>query len=57
MQKMISDSFAVALRKIHGRSVTASDVRNNSQNLVHDFIFSNQAYLFTRNIPGKFMNM
>ena len=32
--------------------VTASDVRNNSQNL-HDFIFSNQAYLFMRNIPGS----
>ena len=52
MQKKISDSIAVALRKIHGRSVTASDVRNNSQNL-HDFILSNQAYLLMRNIPGS----
>ena len=52
MQKKISDSIAVALRTVHGRSVTASDVLNNSQNL-HDFIVSNQAYLFMRNIPGS----
>ena len=52
MQKKISDSIAVALRTIHGISVTASDARNNSRNL-HDFIFSNQAYLFMRNIPGS----
>ena len=50
--KKISDSIAVALKEIHGRSVTASNVRNNSQNL-HDFIFSNQAYLFITNIPGS----
>ena len=50
MQEKVSDSIAVALRKIYGRSVTASDVRNNSQHL-HDFIFSNQAYLFMRNVP------
>ena len=50
----MSDSInvAVALRTIHGVSVTASDARNNSRNL-HYFIFSNQAYLFMRNIPGS----
>ena len=52
--KKISDSIhvAVALRTIHGVSVTGSDAHNNSRNL-HDFIFSNQAYLFMRNIPGS----
>ena len=52
MQKKISDSIAVALRTIHGISVKTSDARNNNQN-PHDFIFSNQAYLFMRNIPGS----
>ena len=52
MQKKVSDSIPVASRMIHGISVTASDARNNSRNL-HDFIFSYQAYLFMRNIPGS----
>ena len=52
MQKKVSDSIAVALRTIHGVRVTASNSCNNSRNL-HDFIFSYQAYLFMRNIPGS----
>ena len=50
-QKKVSDSINIALKKVHGQSVTASQLRNNPQNLVN-LICQNQAYLFLRQIPG-----
>ena len=50
-QKKVSDSINIALKKVHGQSVTASQLRNNPQNLVN-LICQNQAYLFLTQIPG-----
>lgn len=50
-QQKVSDSINIALKKVHGQSLTASQLRNNPQNLVN-LICQNQAYLFLRQIPG-----
>ena len=51
-QKKVSDSISIALRKLHGQAVTASQFRSNDQ-YIKNLIFKDQAYLFLRNIPGS----
>jgi hypothetical protein len=50
-QKKVSDSINIALKKIHGHSMTASQLRSNPQSL-QNLICQDQAYLFLRQIPG-----
>ena len=50
-QKKVSDSINIALKKVHGQSVTASQLRNNLERLTN-LICQDQAYLFLRQIPG-----
>ena len=50
-QKKVSDSMNIALKKVHGQSVTASQLRNNPERLTN-LICQDQAYLFLRQIPG-----
>ena len=51
-QKKISDSINVALKKLHGQSVKASQVKSNSQDF-QNLLLQDQAYLFLRQIPGS----
>ena len=46
-QKKVSDSRNIALKKVHGQSVTASQLRANPYRLVN-LICQDQAYLFQR---------
>ena len=50
-QKKVSDSINIALRKVHGQSLTASHLRSNVQSL-QNLICQDQAYLVLRQIPG-----
>ena len=50
-QKKVSDSINIALKKVHGQPVSASQLRSNVQSL-QNLICQNQAYLFLRQIPG-----
>ena len=50
-QKKVSDSINIALKKIHGQSVTASQLKSNAETL-RNLICHDQAYLFLRQIPG-----
>lgn len=50
-QKKVSDSINIALKKVHGHSVTAAQLRSNPQGL-QNLICQDQAYLFLRQIPG-----
>ena len=50
-QKKVSDSINIALKKIHGQPLTASQIRSNPQSL-QNLICQDQAYLFLRQIPG-----
>ena len=50
-QKKVSDSTNIALKKVHGLSVTASQLRANPYRLV-SLICEDQAYFFQRQIPG-----
>ena len=51
-QKKVSDSINIALKKTHGESLIASNVKRNSKKLKH-LMFTDQAYLFMQNIPGS----
>ena len=51
-QKKVSDSINIALKKLHGQTLTASQFRSNEQ-CVKNLIFKDQAYLFLRGIPGS----
>ncbi|CAB3992912.1 Hypothetical predicted protein [Paramuricea clavata] len=51
-QKNIHDSINIALKKIHGQLVTASQLKSNSQ-AFQNLLFQDQAYLFLRQIPGS----
>ena len=51
-QKKVSDSINIALKKVHGQPVTASQVRSNTQ-VLQNLISQDQAYLFLRQIPGS----
>jgi len=50
-QKKVSDSINIALKKLQGQSITASNLKHNTQQL-QNLIYHDQAYLFLRNIPG-----
>ena len=50
-QKKVSDSINIALKKIQGQSVTASEIKSNV-NKLKSLICQDQAYLFLRQIPG-----
>ena len=47
----MSDSIIIALKKVHGHFLTASQVRSNAQSL-QNLICQDQAYLFLRQIPS-----
>ena len=49
-QKNVSDSINIALKKVHGQPVTASNIRSSVQTL-QNLICKDQAYLFLRQIP------
>ena len=50
-QKKVSDSIDIALKKVHGQSVTASQLRANPYRLVN-LTCEDQAHLFQRQIPA-----
>ena len=50
-QKKVSDSINIALKKIQGQSVTASEIKSDV-NKLKGLICQDQAYLFLRQIPG-----
>ena len=51
-QKKVSDITNIALKKVYGEPVTASQVRSNTQ-VPQNLISQDQAYLFLRQIPGS----
>ena len=51
-QKKVTDSINIALKKVHGQSVTESQVRSNTQ-ILQNLISQDQAYLFLRQISGS----
>ena len=52
-QKKVQDSISVALKKVHGHSLTAGEVRSMDSSSFQNLIFSDQAYLIMKNIPGS----
>ena len=50
-QKKVSDSINIALKKIQGQPVTASEIKSDV-NKLKGLICQDQAYLFLRQIPG-----
>ena len=50
-QKKVLDSINIALKKIHGQPVTASQIKSDV-NKLKGLICQDQAYLFLRQIPG-----
>ena len=50
-QKKVSDSINIALKKIHGQSMTVSQIKSDLNHL-KGLICLDQAYLFLREIPG-----
>ena len=52
-QKKVQDSINIALKKVSGHRLTASQVRNMSNDTMNHLIFSDQAYYFMKNIPGS----
>ena len=50
-QKKVSDSINIALKKVHGQAITASQVKSDV-NQLKGLICQDQAYLFLRQIPG-----
>ncbi len=51
-QKKISDGINIALKKVHGQAVTASQVKSDTQ-AFQNLLLQDQAYLFLRQIPGS----
>ena len=52
-QKKVSDSINIALKKIHGQTLTASQIRSIDAQNLQNLICQDQAYLFLRQIPGS----
>ena len=52
-QKKVSDSINIALKKIHGQPLTASQIRSIDAQNLQNLICQDQAYLFLRQIPGS----
>ena len=50
--KKVSDSISIALKKLRGQMVTASQLRSGDQ-YIKQLVFKDQAYLFLRDIPGS----
>ena len=50
-QEKESDSINIAVTKVHGLSLTASNLRSSVQSL-YNLLRQDQAYLFLRQIPG-----
>ena len=50
-QKKVSDYINIALKKVHGQRITASQVRSDV-NQLKGLICQDQAYLFLRVLPG-----
>ena len=48
----MSDSINIALKKVHGSVVTASQIRSNLH-IPQNLVSQDQAYLFLRQIPGS----
>ena len=51
-QKKVSHSINIALKKMHGQPLTASQIRSNNMQNLQNLISQDQAYLFLRQIPG-----
>ena len=51
--KKVQDSINIALKKIHGVSVTASQLRHVGNPALKNLVLSDQAYLFMKEIPGS----
>ena len=52
-QKKVSDCINIALKKIHGQPLTASQIRSIDAQNLQNLICQDQAYLFLRQIPGS----
>ena len=52
-QKKVQDSINIALKKVSGQNLTASQVRSLDNGTVQHLIFPDQAYFFMKNIPGS----
>ena len=52
-QKKVQDSINIALKKVSGQSLTASQVKDMNSNTMNHLLFSDQAYYFMKNIPGS----
>ena len=52
-QKKVQDSISIALKKVHGHSLTAGEERSIDSSSFQNLIFSDQACLFMKNIPGS----
>ena len=52
-QKKVKDNISTALRKVYGNCLTAGDVRNMDNTSFQNLLFSDQAYLFMKNIPAS----
>ena len=50
-QKKVSDSINIALKKIQGQSITASQIKSDV-NKLRSLVCQEQVYLFLRQIPG-----
>ena len=50
-QKKVQDSISIALKKVHDHSLTSGEVRSMDSSSFQNLIFSDQAYLFMKNIP------
>ena len=50
-QKKVSDSINIALKKIQGQPLTASQIKSDV-NKLKSLVCQDQAYLFLRQIPG-----
>ena len=53
-QKKVSESIDIALEKMHGKPLTASQVRSNNIQTLQNLICQDQAYLFLRQIPPPY---
>ena len=51
-QKKVSDSIKIALKNVHGKFVTASQIRSKFANLTKYLICQDQVFLFLQQIRG-----
>ena len=53
LNKKVQKSINIALKKVSGQPLTASQVRNLDNRTMQHLIFLDQAYYFMKNIPGS----